>query len=85
MFEIGSATKVFTTLLLADMVGREGDQLMLQATGQPKFELFAESETEFFLKVVDAQITFVKSTSGDVTELIVHQGGANQPAKKRAR
>ena len=29
-----------------------------QATGQPKVQIFAESEKEFFLKVVDAQITF---------------------------
>src|SRR5262249_4376964 len=28
---------------------REGDSLMTQLTGQPKFELFPESETEFFL------------------------------------
>jgi CubicO group peptidase (beta-lactamase class C family) len=39
---------------------REGDSLMTQATGQPKFELFPESETRFFLKVVEAQVTFVK-------------------------
>jgi hypothetical protein len=66
-------------------ITKEQDHLMLQATGQPKFEIFAESEKEFFLKVVDAQITFVKDGKGDVTELILHQGGANQRAKKRAR
>jgi hypothetical protein len=37
-------------------VTREGDRLFAQATGQPKFELFPESETRFFLKVVDAAI-----------------------------
>ncbi|MBO0722435.1 MAG: serine hydrolase [Blastocatellia bacterium] len=55
---------------------REGDRLMTQATGQPKFELFPESETKFFLKVVDAQVTFVKDDKGVVTHLILHQGGA---------
>src|SRR5262245_7988066 len=54
---------------------REGDSLMTQATGQPKFELFPESETKFFLKVVDAQVTFVKDDKGAVTHLILHQGG----------
>src|SRR5499426_1324445 len=54
---------------------RESDRLMTQATGQPKFELFPESETNFFLKVVDAQVTFVKDEKGVVTHLILHQGG----------
>jgi hypothetical protein len=54
---------------------REGDRLMTQATGQPKFELFPESEIKFFLKVVDAQVTFVKDDKGVVTHLILHQGG----------
>jgi hypothetical protein len=40
-------------------VTREGDKLVTQATGQPKVPIFAESEREFFAKVVDAQITFV--------------------------
>jgi CubicO group peptidase (beta-lactamase class C family) len=62
-------------------VTREGDSLMTQATGQPKFELFPESETKFFLKVVDAQVTFVKDDKGAVTRLILHQGG-DQTAKK---
>jgi hypothetical protein len=60
---------------------REGDSLMTQATGQPKFELFPESETKFFLKVVDAQVTFVKDDKGAVTHLILHQGG-DRTAKK---
>ncbi|MGH9849424.1 MAG: serine hydrolase, partial [Blastocatellia bacterium] len=58
-----------------------GDSLMTQATGQPKFELFPESETRFFLKVVEAQVTFVKDDKGAVTHLILHQGG-DQKAKK---
>ncbi len=64
-------------------ITKEGDHLTLQATGQPKFEIFAESEEKFFLKAVDAQITFVKSSKGDVVELILHQNGSNQRAKKR--
>ncbi len=56
-------------------VFREGDKLWGQATGQQKAELFPESETTFFLEVVDAQITFVKNASGTVTHLILHQGG----------
>jgi CubicO group peptidase (beta-lactamase class C family) len=64
-------------------VTREGDRLMTQATGQQKVEVFPSSETEFFLKVVDAQITFVRGPSGTVDQLVLHQGGRDMPAKKR--
>ena len=52
-----------------------GDQLMSQATGQAKVPLFAEAETKFFLKVVDAQVEFIKDAGGAVTQLVLHQGG----------
>jgi CubicO group peptidase (beta-lactamase class C family) len=64
-------------------VTREGDHLMTQATGQMKVEVFPASETEFFLKVVDAQITFVRGPGGTVDELVLHQGGRDMPAKRR--
>jgi D-alanyl-D-alanine-carboxypeptidase/D-alanyl-D-alanine-endopeptidase len=37
---------------------REGAQLFVQATGQPKLEIFPESDRDYFLKAVDAQIHF---------------------------
>ena len=57
-------------------------RLFVQATGQPKFEVYPSAESEFFLKVVEAQITFVKDAQGTVTSLVLHQGGADVPAKK---
>ena len=63
-------------------LSREESQLWAQATGQPRVELFAESETAFFLKVVDAQLTFVRDASGKVTTLILDQGGQKREAKK---
>lgn len=56
-------------------VTREGDHFFTQATGQPKVEIFPESERDFFLKAVDAQITFETDGQGRVTGLILHQGG----------
>jgi D-alanyl-D-alanine-carboxypeptidase/D-alanyl-D-alanine-endopeptidase len=56
-------------------VTREGDQLFVQATGQPKFEVFPESDRDYFLKVVDAQITFETDSQGKSTGLVLHQGG----------
>ena len=63
-------------------IGHEGDQLTLQPTGQSKLELFAESEKDFFLKVTNAQVTFVKDDKGAVTHLILHQNGVDQRATK---
>ena len=57
-------------------VTREGDRLMTQATGQEKIEIFPASETEFFPKVVDARITFVRGADGKVDRLVLKQGGA---------
>jgi CubicO group peptidase (beta-lactamase class C family) len=67
----------------AIVVTFEGGQLMEQATGQPKFPLFAESETKFFLKVVDAEVEFFKNEKGEVTHLILHQGGQDQKGTKK--
>jgi CubicO group peptidase (beta-lactamase class C family) len=65
-------------------VTREGERIYVQATGQPKIEIFPESETKFFAKVVDAQISFVGSAEGRIDHLILHQGGRDQTATKRA-
>ncbi|GAA0869669.1 hypothetical protein GCM10009116_15050 [Brevundimonas basaltis] len=59
------------------------DRLMAQATGQDAFELHAESADAFFLRVVDAQVTFTRDSSGTVDGLILHQGGRDTPAPKK--
>lgn len=63
-------------------ITREGERLFEQATNQPKFEIFPAGDKDYFLKVVDAQITFVTDAQGRATELILHQGGADQHAKR---
>jgi hypothetical protein len=60
----------------------ENGQLITQATGQQKVEIYPETESEFFLKIIDAQITFVTDDSGTVTHLILHQNGRDMPAEK---
>ena len=57
------------------------DGLRLQATDQPQFHIFAESQSKFFLKVVEAQVEFVEQ-DGEIDALILHQGGAAQRARK---
>ncbi len=63
-------------------VTREGNRLFAQLTSQPKFEIFPKSETEFFWKVVDAQVTFVKDEKGKVTKAIHHQNSQTFDAPK---
>jgi CubicO group peptidase (beta-lactamase class C family) len=63
-------------------ITREGVHLFEQATGQDKIEIFPQSEKDYFLKVVDAQITFVTDSQGRATQLVLHQGGLDQHAKR---
>ncbi|MGQ9574255.1 MAG: serine hydrolase [Thermoguttaceae bacterium] len=56
------------------------DKLWVQATGQPRFRVYPESETRFFYRVVDARITFVRDADGKVNRLILHQHGLDLPA-----
>jgi hypothetical protein len=63
-------------------VTREGGRLFSQATGQPKVEIFAEAETEFFLKVVDAQLSFQMDGAGPAKGLVLHQGGHDHAGKR---
>lgn len=60
----------------------EDGKLMAMATGQPKIQLFPESETRYFLKVVDAQVEFQVDENGKATGLVLTQGGQKIPAKK---
>jgi hypothetical protein len=50
----------------------EGDKLFI-AVGSTRVQIFPESETKFFSRVPEADITFVKNEKGEVTELIFKQ------------
>jgi CubicO group peptidase (beta-lactamase class C family) len=58
-------------------------RLFVQATGQPRFELHGEKRDAFFLKEVEARVTFTRDTAGAVTGLVLHQNGATLPAPRR--
>ncbi len=63
-------------------ITKEGNQLKAQATGQSVFEIFPKSETEFYVKVVAAQINFNKNTAGDVESLTLFQAGQELIGKR---
>ncbi len=60
----------------------ENNKLFAQATGQNKFEVFAEKEDMFFLKVVEAKVKFIKDEKGVVNKLILYQNGQEVPGLK---
>lgn len=63
-------------------VTRDHRRLFLQADGQEKFELFAETESKFFLKVNDAELEFIKDRSGKILHAIMKQAGRKAEAIK---
>ena len=65
------------------LITLDGDRLYSQATGQGKVAIFAETETNFFLKVVDAQLEFFEDESGKVSHLVLHQGSAEIKAQRK--
>ena len=59
------------------------NQLYLLAPGQTKkVELFAETQNHFFVKIVDAEITFNKNETNNVISLTMNQSGRKIIAKK---
>jgi len=60
----------------------EDNKLYAQLSGQPKFEIFARAEDEFFWKVVDARLKFVKDEKGEINGAILFQNGQELKAKK---
>ncbi len=73
-YALGSATVSMTM---------EGNRLYTQITGQPRLELFASKQNEFFLKVVDASVTFERDEAGKVTHIIMHQAGRDQKGVRK--
>ena len=65
-------------------VRADGGRLFVEATGQQEYEVFAESDTSFFYRVVDAQITFDRPGNGATQPLTLtlHQNGRDRPGRR---
>ncbi|CAN7199668.1 serine hydrolase [Aminobacter sp. LjRoot7] len=63
-------------------ISRDGASLFAQATGQGRHEIFAENDSQFFLKVVNAQLSFHVDADGHATGLTLHQNGIDQQAPR---
>lgn len=55
-------------------ITNENGKLFQKRGGEQKQEMFAESETKFFLKTEDIQLVFAKDADGAVTGVTVFQG-----------
>jgi hypothetical protein len=61
----------------------EGGTLHAQATGQSKFPIYPESQTRFFSRTPNVQLTFTRDSARKVTGFIMAQGGRERPARRR--
>ena len=59
-------------------VTREGNHLVGQLLDGQRFEMFAEGEHDFFMKIADAQVSFESSGQGPAKVAVWHQGGQDQ-------
>lgn len=62
-------------------VTRDGNHLYGQASGQPRFELFPETQSKFFLTAATAEVEFFKDNAGKVVNCIIYQGGEHHAKK----
>lgn len=63
-------------------ITHEPDGLHLQATGQPNVNIYPESDSKFYLKIVNATVEFERNTTNQVERLVLYQNGAAMPGKK---
>jgi hypothetical protein len=63
-------------------VSKEDGRVFAQATGQERFEIFPESDRDFFLTVVDAVLTFDTEDQVSAAYLILHQNGVDRVGKR---
>jgi CubicO group peptidase (beta-lactamase class C family) len=63
-------------------ISREGDRFWVEFPRRPRLEIFAESNTTFFVKGEEMQLTFVRDASGAVTQMILAQIGSQIKGKK---
>jgi CubicO group peptidase (beta-lactamase class C family) len=61
----------------------EDGQLFQQGTGQGKHPIYPESETQFFLAVVDVQFDFLRGPDGKVTSFVLREKGQNHTAVRQ--
>ena len=65
-----------------DVTMRDGALFVRSSGGGAAVRLWPETNTNFFVKEVDAQVAFTRGAGGAVTGLVLHQYGRDRQAKK---
>jgi len=65
-----------------DVTTRDGALYAKSSNGGDAVRLWPETNTDFFVKEADVQVSFTRDATGTVTGLVVHQFGRDRPAKK---
>jgi CubicO group peptidase (beta-lactamase class C family) len=64
------------------IVSKEGDKLMGQPGSSPKAEMIPQSETTFFVKEANSEITFERDEKGNVVRFAMKSGSQSQMARR---
>jgi DNA-binding transcriptional MerR regulator len=67
------------------VVSTHDGRLFTRVVGQKDIEIFPESETQFFMKGLPVQVSFVRDAGGVVSSLVHHQNGAETLARRVER
>lgn len=65
-----------------DVTMRDGSLFVRSNTGGPAVKLWPETTSDFFVKEIDAQITFTRDASGGASGLVLHQFGRERSGKR---
>ncbi len=71
------------TPTIAMTISRQRDRLFVQLGDQGLLRIYPSSPTEFFLRAVDARISFIAGADGRIEKLVLHQEGVDQEAPRK--
>jgi hypothetical protein len=64
-------------------ISKQGGRLFAQSTGQEQFEIFPESDHDFFFTAMDAVLTFdAENQVNAAAQLILHQNGVDRVGRR---
>jgi CubicO group peptidase (beta-lactamase class C family) len=64
-------------------VSKDGDQLAVQATGQPRDIAIPESDTTFYSRISPVRLSFGRNEAGRVSRLILHESNRDLVAPRK--
>ena len=64
-------------------ISKDGDQLAVQATGQPRDIAIPESDTTFRSRISPVRLSFGRNAAGQVSHLILHEANRDLVAPRK--